>query len=171
MNRHIFILLTQAVLVVIVSGTLCNDRNIQTVGRVVFGEARGESIMEQLAVAYSIVNRVNHEGYPNSLDEVVNQKTNSGRYQYETLNLYNDKLGWNYAKKANSFEYKYAIEASLNALCSREVDITSCVTSFCDRDPCYATSHHYWSTITRSMRIGKHYFVCQRHSHPRPYNF
>lgn len=44
------------------------------VGRVVFGEARGESTEGQIAVAYTIVNRISHAGYPSNLDAVVHQK-------------------------------------------------------------------------------------------------
>ena len=65
------------------SPTICifhsSTENIQTVARVVFGEARGEPMEGQLAVAYTIVNRVNHEGYPNTLKRVVFQK-NRRRY-------------------------------------------------------------------------------------------
>lgn len=89
------------------------DANFQTVGRVVFGEARGETARGQLAVAYSIVNRINHSGYPNTLNAVVNQKTAGGAYQYETLGVAAHTKAWNVAKKGNTQEYKNAIKAAI----------------------------------------------------------
>ena len=52
--------------------------NKEKVARIVFGEARDESYESQLAVAYTVVNRVNHAGYPNTLDGVINQKYTGG---------------------------------------------------------------------------------------------
>uniref|UniRef100_K1PCK0 Spore cortex-lytic enzyme n=1 Tax=Magallana gigas TaxID=29159 RepID=K1PCK0_MAGGI len=137
------------------------DANFQTVGRVVFGEARGETARGQLAVAYSIVNRINHSGYPNTLNAVVNQKTAGGAYQYETLGVAAHTKAWNVAKKGNTQEYKNAIKASSDALCGRVSDPTTCATDYCAYDPCSATnSNKYW-TATNKIQIGRHYFVCR----------
>ncbi|XP_056020252.1 uncharacterized protein LOC130054433 [Ostrea edulis] len=161
MNRHIFILLTQAVLVIRVSGKLCNHRNINIVGRIVFGEARRESMMGQLNVAYSIVNRLGHPSYPDTLDEVVDEKTNNGSYQYETLNNDIDTQAWNYAKQTGTDEYDNAHAVSYDALCSRKIDTISCATDYCAFDPCNATNSIMGGTATRKMKIGKRYFVCR----------
>ncbi|XP_056017134.1 spore cortex-lytic enzyme-like [Ostrea edulis] len=161
MGRQVFILLIQAVLTVTVSGQLCIDRNIQTVGRVVFGEARGESMKGQLAVAYTIVNRINHEGYPNNLSAVVNQKTESGGFQYETLDLASHTQAWNNAERTNTLEYRNAIQASGDVLCRRKVDPTGCATDYCAFDPCHATDSNQWWTATSKMQIGNHFFVCR----------
>lgn len=137
------------------------DANFQTVGRVVYGEARGETARGQLAVAYSIVNRINHPGYPNTLNSVVNQKTGGGAYQYETLGVAAHTKAWNDAKKGNTQEYKNAIKASSDALCGRVSDPTTCATDYCAYDPCSATnSNKYW-TATNKIQIGRHYFVCR----------
>ena len=56
------------------------------VGRVVFGESRGEPYLTQLAVAHTIYNRVRHRGYPSDLMSVIYAKYDGGRrHQYETL--------------------------------------------------------------------------------------
>jgi len=57
----------------------------EDVGRVVFGESRGEPYQTQLAVAHTIYNRVHHTGYPNDLMSVIHATCDQGRYQYETL--------------------------------------------------------------------------------------
>lgn len=126
-----------------------------------FGEARGETARGQLAVAYSIVNRINHSGYPNTLNAVVNQKTAGGAYQYETLGVAAHTKAWNDAKNGNTQEYRNATEASSDALCGTKSDPTTCATDYCAYDPCSATnSNKYW-TATKKIQIGRHYFVCR----------
>lgn len=134
--------------------------NFQMVGRIVFGEARGEPTEGQLAVAYTVVNRVSHAGYPDTLYEVVHQ-TYGNRYQYNTLDLPQHEIQWEEAKRMNTLEYRNAIKAAEDALCCRVSDPTTCATDYCARDPCSATmTNHYW-IATHKMHIGKHYFVCR----------
>uniref|UniRef100_A0A8W8N5D3 Cell wall hydrolase SleB domain-containing protein n=1 Tax=Magallana gigas TaxID=29159 RepID=A0A8W8N5D3_MAGGI len=140
---------------------LYTDANFQTVGRVVFGEARGEPMRGQIAVAYSIVNRINHEGYPNNLNSVVYQRMSTGGYQYETLDLASHTRAWNDAKNRNTWEYRNAIKASRDVLCGRVSDPTRCATDYCAFDPCHATKSNQWWRATNKMRIGNHYFVCR----------
>lgn len=142
-------------------GQLCTNTNFQTVGRVVFGEARGETARGQLAVAYSIVNRINHPGYPNTLNAVVYQRTRGRNYQYETMGVASHTRAWNIAKNGNTREYRNAIEASSDALCGRKSDPTVCATDYCAYDPCSATRSNRWWRATNKMRIGNHYFVCR----------
>lgn len=140
---------------------LCSENNVQTVGRVVFGEARGEPKEGQIAVAYSIVNRINHEGYPNNLTAVVFQQTETGGYQYHTLALESHDQAWNEAKLGKTPEYNNAIEASREVLCVGVKDPTKCATDFCATDPCPATDSNPWWTTINKTKIGNHYFVCR----------
>ncbi|XP_062577308.1 spore cortex-lytic enzyme-like [Saccostrea cucullata] len=160
-------MLGRAVLALVLSvcttyGQICTDTNINTVARVVFGEARGEPMRGQLAVAYSIVNRKNHQGYPNTINDVVYQKRSNGReHQYDTLDLPGHTRAWNDAKNRNTQEYQNAIKASGDALCNRERDPTGCATDYCAFDPCHSTTSNSWWTATNKIQIGNHYFVCR----------
>ncbi|XP_063426019.1 spore cortex-lytic enzyme-like [Mytilus trossulus] len=107
---------------------MSSDEDI--VGRVVFGESRGEPIEGQRAVAYTIVNRTNHPGFPNSVWEVANQRTASGGHQYETLDLDSHNSAWNDHKRGNTQEYRNAMSASRDALSRRKPDPTNGATSF-----------------------------------------
>lgn len=138
-----------------------SEDNVQTVGRVVFGEARGEPREGQIAVAYSIVNRIKHEGYPNSLTAVVNQTTETGGYQYHTLDLESHTQAWNEAKVEQTLEYNNTIEASRDVLCVGVKDPTTCATDFCALDPCPATASNPWWTTINKIKLGNHYFVCR----------
>eukprot|EP00105_Crassostrea_gigas_P012915 XP_011429068.1 PREDICTED: uncharacterized protein LOC105329491 [Crassostrea gigas] len=161
MQQFRLIVCALSVLVLKVFGQLCTDANFQTVGRVVFGEARGEPMRGQIAVAYSIVNRINHEGYPNDVNSVVYQRMSTGGYQYETLDLASHTRAWNDAKNRNTWEYRNAIKASRDVLCGRVSDPTRCATDYCAFDPCHATKSNQWWRATNKMRIGNHYFVCR----------
>lgn len=37
----------------------------------------------QIPDAFTIINRINHPQYPNTLDAVVNAKKKDGKYEYE----------------------------------------------------------------------------------------
>lgn len=115
----------------------------------------------QIAVAYSIVNRINHQGYPNDLNAVVYQRMSTGGYQYETLDLAHHTQAWNDARNRNTQEYINAINASRDVLCGRVSDPTGCATDYCAFDPCHATESNQWWRATNKMRIGNHYFVCR----------
>ncbi|XP_013404488.1 uncharacterized protein LOC106169546 [Lingula anatina] len=139
---------------------LCTSANFQTVGRVVHGEARGESFTGQLAVAYTIVNRVNHGGYPNTLNKVVYQRY-SGGYQYNTLSEPRHDRAWATSKANNDSTYRRAILAAKDALCGYRSDPTGCATDYCAYDPCSATrSNRYWDVYNK-RKIGNHWFVCR----------
>lgn len=122
----------------------CSDEEI--VGRVVFGESRGEPIEGQRAVAYTIVNRANHPGFPNSVRDVANQRTNSGCHQYETLDIPSHNSAWDDHKRRNTQEYRNAMEAARDALSGRKPDPTHGATSFNQ------------SPGPNKTRIGNHYF-------------
>lgn len=115
----------------------------------------------QIGVAYSIVNRIKHEGYPNNLTAVVYQKTETDGYQYHTLDLESHNQSWNEAKVGKTLEYNNAIEASRDVLCVGVKDPTTCATDFCALDPCPATDSNPWWTTINKIKIGNHYFVCR----------
>lgn len=130
-------------------------------GRVVYGEARGESYTGQLAVAYTIVNRISHSGYPNTLSGVVYQ-TYSGHHQYNTLDVASHTTAWNHAKRTHDASYTSAIKAATGALCKTESDPTGCATDYCAYDPCSATNSNRYYDAYNKQKIGHHYFVCRR---------
>ena len=137
------------------------------VGRVVYGEARGESDVGQLAVAYTIVNRIHHSGYPNTLHGVVYQ-TYSGGHQYNTLDVQGHTDDWNRDKRTSASAYTRAINAATGALCGTKADpITSAchATDYCARNPCSATTTNRYWVATHKTHIGHHWFVCrEKHS-------
>lgn len=138
-----------------------NPSYLEDVARVVFGEAQGEIYTGQVAVAYTIVNRVSHRGYtPNTVIGVI-QDTYDGGHQYNTLDITDHDSAWEAAKEASSSEYTTAIKASRAALCGCEVDPTVCATDFCSEDPCSATESNIYWTAVHKIRIGNHYFVCR----------
>ncbi|KAK3577299.1 hypothetical protein CHS0354_008392 [Potamilus streckersoni] len=144
------------------AATLCTDANIELVARIVFGEARGEPALGQLAVAYSVVNRVAHPGYPNTVSAVVYQTYSGGLHQYNTLDDAHHNAAWNSAKAHNTVEYQHAKTAAGDALCGRKPDPTTCATDYCAHDPCLATSNNAYYEAYNKNHIGHHYFVCRR---------
>lgn len=61
---------------------------LDLLARLVHAEAKGESYKGQVAVAASVLNRLVHPDYPNTLSEVINQVVVSGGkryYQYEPV--------------------------------------------------------------------------------------
>ncbi|XP_078331141.1 spore cortex-lytic enzyme-like [Crassostrea virginica] len=144
-----------------VSGQFCRSSYIQTAARVVFGEARGEPMRGQIAVAYTIVNRIKHQGYPNTFYAVVYQRDVTGKHQYETLSVPSHDVAWRDAKRRNTFEYRNAVKASSDVLCGRTSDPTRCATDYCAFDPCHATNSNKWWRATNKRKIGNHYFVCR----------
>ena len=120
--------------------------------RIVFGEARGEPEEGQLAVAYTIVNRVNHPGYPNSYDGVMNNG-------YETLTRPDHDRNWEQARSQNNAEYQRAMRVSEDAFTGRRSNPTGGATCFATspNNPAVTDSPYY--RATNLCRIGNHYFV------------
>ncbi|KAK3577301.1 hypothetical protein CHS0354_008394 [Potamilus streckersoni] len=150
-----------AFLAVAKAATLCTNANIELVARIVFGEAKVETDQGQLAVAYTVVNRVAHPGYPNTVPNVVYAKYGC-KYQYNTLDNPKHNAAWKVAKDKNTTEYKNAKNAASNALCGRLRDPTGCATDFCATDPCSATTTNKYYVAYNKTHIGNHYFVCRR---------
>jgi len=137
-----------------------SERDVQNLARVVYGESRGESSTGQSAVAHSAINRVKHGGYPNTLDDVINQKYGGNRHQYETLDLSSHDNSWESAKRERNSEYTNAYKASSDALSGRSRDPTGGATSFAADNPNPATSSNQWYR-TEKTKIGNHYFARQ----------
>lgn len=163
-------LLSGLIIIVTVHGmcaSLCTTTNKEKVGRVVFGEASGESANGQLEVAYTIVNRISHAGFPNSLNGVVDQTYTSGGktyHHYNTLDNSGHDQRWTAAKIPGAREhaaYNSAITQAGHALCATKSDPMSCgPVNFCATNPCASTnSNKYWC-VTEKKQIGSHWFTC-----------
>ncbi|CAC5380067.1 unnamed protein product [Mytilus coruscus] len=150
-----------------ICASLCTTTNKEKVGRIVFGEASGESTNVQLEVAFTIVNRINHVGFPNSLDGVVDQTYKSGGktyHHYNTLDYFSHDLRWKASKAPGAKEhaaYISAITQAEHALCATKSDPMSCgPVNFCATNPCASTnSNKYWC-VTEKKQIGSYWFTC-----------
>uniref|UniRef100_K1R9C3 Spore cortex-lytic enzyme n=1 Tax=Magallana gigas TaxID=29159 RepID=K1R9C3_MAGGI len=138
-----------------------NAKYFDVVGRVVFGEARGEPMEAKLGVAYTIINRIRHEAYPSNLYSVIFERMSNGNYQYETLNSPNDTIEWQEAKIQKDPEYSDVFQATVDALCRWKNDPTECATNFCSVDPCPATDSNPWWLAVKKRKLGGLYFVCR----------
>ena len=160
-----FLFLIQLQITDICTNLICpifsTSSNKELVGRVVFGEARNEDFAGQLAVAYTIVNRVRHSSYPNSIPAVARKK-HRGMYEYRTMGEARHTRDWEKAKKDNNSLYKKAIRAASSALCGTKSDPTVCATAFCGRNPCSSTDNNRFSYAYNKMKIGSHWFVCRK---------
>lgn len=161
-----------AVLLVAIAGcaitsaeVLCTSANKELVGRVVFGEARGDNATGQLAVAWVVVNRVNNQykqfTYPKTVNGVVYQKYGTN-YEFNTMGSASHTRDWNTAKAGNSITYRNATSAASGALCGTKADPTTCAMAFCSTDPCSSTSDTKYAQVYNKQKIGSHWFVCQR---------
>ncbi|VDI42227.1 Hypothetical predicted protein [Mytilus galloprovincialis] len=139
-----------------------HSANKEKVGRVVFGEASGESDNGKLEVAYTIVNRVNHAGFPNSLNAVVNQTYKSGGktfHHYNTLDNSGHDKRWEAAKEPGATEhaaYNSAITQAGHALCGTKSDPMNCgPVNFCAKNPCSATNSNKYCYTAYKERVGR----------------
>lgn len=144
-----------------------NSSNKEKVGRIVFGEASGEPADAQLAVAFTIINRMNHISYPNTLNGVVYQTHTSGgrtRHFYKTLDNPDHDKRWEAAKPDKAEEhlaYEAAITAAGHALCDTGSDPMRCgPVTFCALNPCSSTSSNRYWCVAEKRKIGKHWFAC-----------
>ncbi|TDQ41448.1 cell wall hydrolase [Aureibacillus halotolerans] len=60
--------------------------DVQMMAKIVYGEARGESLKGQVAVAAVIINRLQADGFPNTIEDIIFQKNaftaiSDGQYQ------------------------------------------------------------------------------------------
>ncbi|XP_063401982.1 uncharacterized protein LOC134686234 [Mytilus trossulus] len=147
--------------------SLCYTAYKEKVGRVVFGEASGESSNAQLEVAYTVVNRISHAGFPNSLDGVVDQTYKSGGktyHQYKTLDNVSHDLRWKGSKTPGAKEhaaYISAITQAEHALCATKSDPMSCgPVNFCITNPCASTNSNNTWCVSEKRQIGSHWFTC-----------
>ncbi|KAL3886036.1 hypothetical protein ACJMK2_026059 [Sinanodonta woodiana] len=142
-----------------VTCSLCTTTNIDLVARIVFGEARSETNAGQLAVAYTVVNRVNTPGFPKTVPDVLNQKYNNGRqHQYITLDNKIHELLWQEDKGYNTVAYQRAVNAATYALCGTKPDPTTGATFFCIQYKCTKKFENMYFVVKKEIRIGYHYF-------------
>ena len=78
--------------------------DVDMLSRLITAEAQGESYSAQVAVGAVVVNRVKSSFFPNSINDVINQKTN-GNYEFTPV------LNGNINKPANASAVKAAYEA------------------------------------------------------------
>ncbi|WAR26110.1 SLEB-like protein, partial [Mya arenaria] len=137
---------------------------IDLTARIVFGEARGECIEEQLALAYSIANRVNHTGYPDTIEGVIGKMYKKGRvHEYNTLDNHNHNSSFEEARMQHTAAYNLTIGVSVAAICQCKPDPTNGATDFCVPDPskgsCSATEDNKYYHSVNNIRIGQHMFA------------
>ncbi|KAK3584427.1 hypothetical protein CHS0354_017707 [Potamilus streckersoni] len=138
-----------------------NEANINLVARIVFGEARGEPEEGQLAVAFTVVNRMNAPGYPNTIHNVVHQKCDN-KHEYETLNDWIHHEAWKDAITRNTEEYQNALRVAADAVHGRRPDPTLGATTFLDSDPDTSASNIPFDEAFDKIKIGNLYFVYKR---------
>ncbi|CAG2195513.1 unnamed protein product [Mytilus edulis] len=150
-----------------ICASVCNSSNKEKVGRIVFGEASGEPADAQLAVAFTIINRMNHMSYPNTLNGVVYQTHTSGgrtRHLYKTLDNPDHDKRWEAAKPDKTEEhlaYEAAITAAGHALCDTGDNPMRCgPVTFCALNPCSSTSSNRYWCVAEKRKIGNHWFAC-----------
>lgn len=130
----------------------------------IYFEARGESLKGQYAVASVTLNRVGHPNYPDTVCEVVKQKTrlkSTGSYvcafswycDKSVKFRFNNRDGSVNDKSVNQF--KTAITVALKALYGDVEDPTKGATNF--HNP-YVSSPSWASSMRRTARIGNHDF-------------
>jgi N-acetylmuramoyl-L-alanine amidase len=83
-----------------------SDQEIEMLQRIVEAEASGEDIIGKILVANVIFNRIEDEEFPNTIEEVIFQKSN-GEYQFSPIK---DKRYWSVKI---SKETKKAVERAL----------------------------------------------------------
>ena len=120
------------------SGGISNSNDLNLLSKLVYGEARGESYRGQVAVAATVLNRVSHPSFPNSISGVIYQRGAYTAVDDGQINLTADST----ARKA--------AQDAINGW-----DPTSgCIYYF---NPNTATSGWIW-TRQQVITIGKHIF-------------
>lgn len=120
------------------SGGISNSNDLNLLSKLVYGEARGESYRGQVAVAATVLNRVAHPSFPNSISGVIYQRGAYTAVDDGQINLTADST----ARKA--------AQDAINGW-----DPTSgCIYYF---NPNTATSGWIW-TRQQVITIGKHIF-------------
>ncbi|UFJ43351.1 spore cortex-lytic enzyme [Brevibacillus humidisoli] len=116
-----------------------NQRELDILAHVVYGEARGEPYTGQVAVAAVVMNRVQSSQFPNTVAGVV--------FQPRAFTAVDDGQYW---LTPNGTAYRAAMEAV------RGWDPTGGALYYFN--PRTATSDWIWSR-TQTMRVGKHIFA------------
>ncbi|PGK51109.1 hypothetical protein CN918_25305 [Priestia megaterium] len=117
-----------------------NEDRVNTLGRIIEAEARGESMQGKIAVGNVIINRMNNKQFPNTIKGVIFQKN-----QFSPV-----KSGKIYSTKASTDSLKAAV---------RVINGENVV-----KDALYfynpkLTKETFFSKLTYIMRIGNHQFL------------
>lgn len=124
------------------------DNAITCLSRTIYWEARGESDASMEAIANVVMNRLGHEGYPNTICEVVRQGREQGACQFSWWCDGRSDV----AKDDES--YATAKEIARKALNRQLVDRTDGALYFHQR-----TVHPNWSTkFIKTVELGEFVF-------------
>ena len=147
--------------------TEVNLEEAQCLAENIYFEARGESEHGQLAVANVTLNRVRHPDYPDTVCDVVRQKTRTkrnGNYVC-AFSWYCENRRIRFTNKDGSInhktveQFKAASVIALTALYNPPGDNTKGAISF--HNP-HASSPGWAQTMRRTVRIGNHDFYASK---------
>ncbi len=85
--KYVRLIVIMAIVIVLLLSQAANaatytDKDVNTLARLVWLEARGESDQGQRAVVEVVLNRVEHEKFPSTVQEVVYANNGKGRWQF-----------------------------------------------------------------------------------------
>ena len=123
--------------------------------RTVAGEARGETLLGQQAVAWVILNRARKGGWwGNTIAEVCLKANKEGKHQFSTWNAGDPNRRHIEVLTANDKDYQWALYAMLGAITGLASDPThgSCHYHEMTVDPAWAIG------VTPVASIGRHRF-------------
>ncbi|KAH3805446.1 hypothetical protein DPMN_133749 [Dreissena polymorpha] len=112
-------------------------------------------------MAYTVVNRASHPGYPNSLRDVLYDRASDGRHKYETLDEAGHTQSWNEAKQTRSFECMSAMRAAQAERSGSEPNPTRGATDFASQENWPSVNDNQYWRATKKTQIGNQWFVAR----------
>lgn len=122
-----------------------SQSDINILAKTLFGEARGESEEEKIAVAQVVLNRVKDKRWPNTLEEVILQPKQFSCFNANDLNQPKVQN----PEKYESGAWKECLRISRNVLDGKYKDISQGANHYCTNNPCWAKNQ------TPLLTIGK----------------
>lgn len=119
----------------ILQETMYSEEDVEALARIVYWEARGESEEGQLAVANVVVNRMNDERWPDTIESVIAQKSQFTPY-------------------SSSRYFKVRIPESFHDIARRALSGEEAVPD----DYVYFSAGKAWRYAKDFIKIGNHYF-------------
>ena len=116
-----------------------NDEQLNLLSKLVAAEARGESYEGQVAVAAVVLNRVQDDRFPNSIEGVIYQKNAFSVVKNGYINIQATEESYNAAKEA-----LYGNDPTNDAIYFWNPDISTC---------------SWINTLDPHLRIGNHVFA------------